>query len=190
MMNAESGAHGPAVPTLHSFCSAVFHSAFCIQHSAFCILHFPMPSLAFPKSHHLRSPREFDAVYAAKTREARGPVTVYAKPNGLSHPRLGLSVSRKVGNAVKRNRIRRRLREAMRLMQHDFPAGYDLVIVVRPHEPQMLADYQRLLAGAVVKLHNVWRKRPATRDVPASTASPSPNRQSEIGNPQSGGRGK
>jgi ribonuclease P protein component len=144
-----------------------------------------MPSLAFPKSHHLRSPREFDAVYAAKTREARGPVTVYAKPNGLAHPRLGLSVSRKVGNAVRRNRIRRLLREAMRLMQHDFPAGYDLVIVVRPHEPLMLADYQRLLAGAVLKLHNVWRKRPGATDVPGAVEPPSPNRQSAIGNRQS-----
>jgi len=127
-----------------------------------------MPSLAFPKSHHLRSPREFDAVYAAKTREARGPVTVYAKPNELGHPRLGMSVSRKVGTAVRRNRIRRLLREAMRLMQHDFPAGYDLVIVVRPHEPLMLADYQRLLAGAVLKLHNVWRKRAPSNAGPAA----------------------
>src|SRR5438445_13841681 len=114
---------------------------------------------ALPKSHHLRLPREFDAVYAAKTRESRGPVTVYAKPNELGHPRLGLSVSRKVGKAVRRNRIRRRLREAFRLMQHDFPRGYDLVIVVRPHAPLLLADYQRALSGAVAKLHNVWRRR-------------------------------
>ena len=127
----------------------------------------------FPKSHHLRSPREFDAVYAAKTRETRGPVMVYAKPNGLDHPRLGLSVSRKVGIAVRRNRIRRLLREAIRLMQHDFPTGYDLVIVVRPHEPQMLADYQRLLAGAVFKLHNVWRSRPMATEGSAA-ANPRP----------------
>src|SRR5215218_5439041 len=88
-----------------------------------------------PKSLHLRLPREFEAVYAGKTREGRGPVTVYALPNDLGHARMGLSVSRKVGTAVRRNRIRRRLREAFRLMQHDFPRGYDLVAVVRPHEP-------------------------------------------------------
>jgi ribonuclease P protein component len=135
----------------------------------------------FPKSHHLRSPREFDAVYAAKTREARGPVTVYAKPNDLGHPRLGLSVSRKVGNAVRRNRIRRLLREAMRLMQHDFAAGYDLVIVVRPPEPLMLADYQRLLAAAVLKLHNVWRKRAVPPDSSGSAemSTPSPGTPGE-----------
>src|SRR5579862_2811017 len=85
-------------------------------------------SNAFPKSHHLRLPREFDAVYAAKTRESRGPLTIFALPNDLGHPRLGMSVSRKVGIAVRRNRIRRLLREAFRFMQHDFPRGYDLVI--------------------------------------------------------------
>jgi ribonuclease P protein component len=54
------------------------------------------------------------------------------------------------------------LREAFRLMQHDFPRGYDLVIVVRAHEPLMLADYQKILSGAAVKLHNVWQRRPTT----------------------------
>jgi len=116
-------------------------------------------SNAFPKSHHLRLPREFDVVYAAKTRESRGPLTVYANPNDLGHPRLGMSVSRKVGIAVRRNRIRRLLREAFRLMQHDFPGAYDLVIVVRPHEPLMLADYQKALSGAVAKLHVTWSRR-------------------------------
>jgi ribonuclease P protein component len=77
----------------------------------------------------------------------------------LPHPRLGMSVNRKVGNAVRRNRIRRLIRESFRLMQHDFPAGYDLVVVVRPHPPLALAEYQRLMSGMMVKLHNVWRGR-------------------------------
>ena len=114
---------------------------------------------SFPKSLHLRTPAEFSAVYDAKVRESRGPLLVYAKPNNLGHPRIGLSTSRKVGTAPRRNRIRRMLREAFRLMQHDFPQGYDLVVVVRAHEPLMLADYQRLLSGVVVKLHNVWQRR-------------------------------
>src|SRR5918993_5272058 len=108
---------------------------------------------SFPRSLHLRSPAEFAAVYDAKVRESRGPLLVYALPNDLGHPRIGLSVSRKVGTAVRRNRIRRLLREAFRLMQHDFPRGYDLVLVVRPHEPLMLAEYQKMLSGAVFRLH-------------------------------------
>jgi ribonuclease P protein component len=113
----------------------------------------------FPKLLHLRSPAEFEAVYHPRMRESRGPLTIYALPNSLGHPRLGLSTSRKVGNAVRRNRIRRLLREAFRLLQHDFPRGYDIVIVPRPHEPLLLADYQRILSAALVKLHNAWEKR-------------------------------
>ena len=102
---------------------------------------------------------EFQAAYAGKVRESRGPLTVFAIPNILGHPRLGLSVGRKVGTAPKRNRIKRLLREAFRLMQHDLPRGYDLVINVRPHETAMLADYQRMLSAAVVKLHAKWTER-------------------------------
>lgn len=128
----------------------------------------PANRYAFPKSMHLRSPREFDAVYSNKTRDSRGPVTVYALPNALGHPRIGFSVSRKVGNAVRRNRIRRLMREAFRLMQHDVPAAYDLVIVVRPHEPLRLADYRQLLEAAVARLHKTWERRRRTPgDAPA-----------------------
>jgi ribonuclease P protein component len=102
---------------------------------------------------------EFQAVYAGKVRESRGPLTVFAIPNDLGHPRLGLSVGRKVGTAVKRNRIKRLLREAFRLLQHDLPRGYDLVINVRPHETALLADYQRMLSAVTVKLHGKWIER-------------------------------
>ena len=98
----------------------------------------------------------FKAVFDARVRESRGPLTIYALPNQLGHPRLGISISRSVGSAPRRNRIKRVLREAFRLMQHDLPTGYDLVIVPRPHEPLILADYQRILSGAMVKLHARW----------------------------------
>ena len=120
----------------------------------------------FRLAHRLRLPREFSAVYEAKTREARGPLTVYALPNGLGHPRLGMSVSRKVGTAVRRNRIRRLIRESFRLLQHDLPQGYDLV-VVRPHEPLMLAEYQKLLMGTLLRLHGTWQKRQSPSEAEA-----------------------
>jgi ribonuclease P protein component len=120
----------------------------------------------FPRSHRLSNRDDFTAVYEAKVRESRGPLTVYARPNGLTHPRLGLSTSRKVGTAPRRNRIRRLLREAFRHLQHDLPAGYDLLVVVRPHEPLVLAEYQRLLMAIVVKLHATWQKRGMPRAKP------------------------
>jgi ribonuclease P protein component len=98
-------------------------------------------------------------VFEAKTRQSRGPLTIYGLPNGLPHPRLGISISRKVGTAPVRNRIKRLLRESFRLLQHDLPAGHDWVVVVRPHEPAILADYQRLMSGILVNLHQTWRKR-------------------------------
>src|SRR2546430_2134165 len=106
----------------------------------------------FPRSRRLSGKLAFKSVFDARIRESRGPLTIYARANDLRHPRLGISLSRAVGSAPRRNRIKRLLREAFRLMQHDLPAGYDLVIVVRPHEPLILAEYQRILSGAIVKL--------------------------------------
>ncbi len=90
---------------------------------------------------------------------SRGPLTVYAIPTSEKSPRLGLSVPRRVGTAPRRNRIKRLLREAFRLMRHDVPRAYDLVIVVRPHEPLILAEYQRMLSALMVKLHGEWQRR-------------------------------
>jgi ribonuclease P protein component len=116
-------------------------------------------TFAYARKHRLQHALQFDAVYAAKTRESRGPLTIFALPNELNHPRLGLSVGRKVGIAPKRNRIKRLLREAFRLLQHDLPRGYDIVINVRPHETALLADYQRLISAAMIKLHQKWMER-------------------------------
>lgn len=113
----------------------------------------------FGRTRRLTHAREFQSVYGAKCRKALGPLVVHGRPNGLDHPRLGLSVSRKVGTAVVRNRIKRLIREAFRHMQHDFPRGYDLIVVVRPHEPLNLAAYQHLLHKAVRQIHQEWTKR-------------------------------
>ncbi len=103
----------------------------------------------------LHGNRAFAAVFDAKLRKTAGPITVCGKPNGLDYCRLGLSVPRRVGSAVARGRVKRRLREAFRLSQHDWPTGYDLVVVVRPHKLQPVAEYQRLLGGALQRVHKL-----------------------------------
>ena len=114
----------------------------------------------------LRRPSQFRAVLSGGVRKAVGPLNVYALPNKLGQPRLGLAVSRRVGRAVVRNRIKRRMREAFRLMQNDLPRGYDLVISARPHEMLTLAEYQHLLSKAVRVLHRSWTEKPSQSDDP------------------------
>ncbi len=116
----------------------------------------------FPRAHRLGGRPAFRRVFDEGRKASRGPLTAFAAINDLGHPRLGLTVGRRVGTAPRRNRIKRLLRESLRLMQHDLPRGYDFVIVVRPHEPLMLADYQRLMSAMAVKLHGAWQRREAT----------------------------
>src|SRR5580692_4492104 len=122
----------------------------------------PAASYRFPRTHRLSGQVAFAAVYAAAAKQSRGPLTVYSKLNDLPHCRWGLSVSRRVGNAPRRNRIKRLLRESIRLGQHNFPKGYDIVIVVRPHEPLILAEYQKLLSALMAKTHAHWLSKPPT----------------------------
>jgi ribonuclease P protein component len=98
----------------------------------------------------------FGRIFDQKMKESRGPLVVYARPNCLKFSRLGISIGRTVGTAPKRNRIKRLLRESFRLMQHDLPTGYDLVVVVRRHEPMILAEYQKSMSEIIARLHRAW----------------------------------
>jgi ribonuclease P protein component len=81
--------------------------------------------------------RDFDAVYRHGRSVSTRYLVLYAFPRGYedeigSEARLGLAVSRKVGGAVDRNRVKRRLRDAFERVSSELPAGHDYVLVVRP----------------------------------------------------------
>ena len=99
-----------------------------------------MTEFAFRPREHLRRPADFKAVYALRCSASDPAIIVYARVNCLDHNRLGLSVSKKNGNAVVRNRIRRVLREAYRLSRQPDVVGYDVIVIPRSSELPSLAE--------------------------------------------------
>src|SRR5213082_1718089 len=107
------------------------------------------PRLSFPQSRRMKTPAEFERCYARKRSASDGVLIVYACENGLPHPRLGCSVSKKIGGAVVRHRYKRLFREAFRLTQADLPAGVDLVMIPRQGQPEPALD---AVKASLVKL--------------------------------------
>jgi ribonuclease P protein component len=102
----------------------------------------------FRPHEHLRRPSDFRRVYDHRRSVADNWLIVYGSPNGLPYLRLGLSVSRKVGQATHRNRLRRLYREAFRLTRAEMPVGLDLILIPRrPDEPAL-----DVLQSSLVKL--------------------------------------
>lgn len=132
----------------------------------------PRRRFGFDATRRLRGGRCFDTVFDAGLRWSRGPLTVVLKPNDLGHCRLGLSISRKVASAVGRNRVKRLLREAFRLTQHDHPGGYDIVVVVRKHEPWRLDDYRRVFLDALTWAQRRTPRPPVPRQPPSGGTPP------------------
>ena len=127
----------------------------------------------FPRGARLAHKREYDAVHAGKARTERGPLVVMAIPAAGGRMRLGLSIGRRLGGAVRRNRMKRLLREVFRLDQAGWPGPYDVVVSARPHEELSLDEYCRLFAEAIAAIDRLWTKRRQRTPRPDGDASAS-----------------
>jgi len=123
------------------------------------------PGVAARRSRRGRLSRsaEFDRVFRQGRSHANRVLVLYGFPRSdaaADEPRLGLSVSRRVGGAVERNLVKRLLREAFEREAERLPSGHDVVIVARP-EARLVAERDGLegIRAALAELIDQLRAR-------------------------------
>ena len=79
----------------------------------------------------LKRNEDFKTCYKSGKSYANRYLVVYVLPNGLEYNRIGISISKKVGNSVVRHRIKRLVRESYRLHEQEFDSGSDLAVIGR-----------------------------------------------------------
>ncbi len=106
----------------------------------------PQSRASLPRTARLLRRADFERVYRAGKKHFTGSLTVFflPRPSPVGEPRIGLTVGRAMGGAVVRNRIRRRLREAVRLHRSELGASLDLVL--HPRKSVLEAEFSRLCA--------------------------------------------
>jgi ribonuclease P protein component len=117
-----------------------------------------MTTQHFPKRMRVLNAKDFERVFEARVSASDGRLVLYAAANEVGHPRLGLTVSRRIGGATLRNRWKRLLREAFRLSQHELPA-FDLVCVPRANSRPQLCDLMESLPALAHRLARKMQQR-------------------------------
>ena len=117
-----------------------------------------MSDLRFPKRARLLRASEFKRVFDARNSASDTWIVLYGAASELGHARMGLTVSRRVGGAVVRNRWKRLLREAFRMSQKDL-SPLDLVCVVRGQLPPTLGQMRESLIALSARIQ-AWMEEP------------------------------
>jgi ribonuclease P protein component len=111
---------------------------------------YSMENSTFGKLERIRKRREYLAIYQRGVRKHSEHFTCIVSPNPSGVRRLGITIVKKVGNAVTRNRIKRLIREFYRLHKPRLPAALDIVIMVKiravlPTHHDVQRELERLL---------------------------------------------
>ena len=93
--------------------------------------------------------KDFDAIYASTQCRRTKNLTIHARQNGEGLTRLGLSVPKKIGNAVIRNSVKRKVREAFRHVYDSMPIGYDIVVTFHNDGDLKREAYEELLVSVL-----------------------------------------
>ncbi len=96
---------------------------------------------------------QFKKLYKKGNSQVFPSVVVYSKANGLPYNRLGITVSKKIGKAVVRNRAKRRLREVYRINSANILQGFDFVLVARGRTAD--CPYEKLSADLIQAAKNL-----------------------------------
>lgn len=113
----------------------------------------------------LKKNRDFQLVYKRGTSFANRYLVMYIKENQLNRNRLGISVSKKVGNSVVRHHLTRLIRESYRLNEEKFCCGYDIVVIVRVSgKEQGFHSLQSALLH-LGKLHKIMRSEENEKNI-------------------------
>ncbi len=106
-----------------------------------------MSTFEFPSERRIKAGADFQSAYATGIKVSQDGILLIGRPNDLGFSRLGLSVSKKHGPAVTRNRIKRLFREAFRLSYAQLPEGFDLVVIPQKEYVCELENFCRLLVA-------------------------------------------
>jgi len=115
--------------------------------------------MKYPHSESLKKNRDFQIVYREGKSCANRYLVMYVRENGLSENRLGVSVSKKVGNSVVRHRVTRLVRESYRLQEDMFNSGLDMVVIAKVSAKGRSFEEIRSALLHLGKLHGVIKKK-------------------------------
>lgn len=106
----------------------------------------------------LRKNAQFSEVYRTHNSFADKYLIMYVRNNGESFNRVGVSISKKVGNSVVRHRIKRLVKEAFRNSEHMFNSGLDIVFVARSNAASMSYDETVKSLMGLAASHHILQK--------------------------------